>query len=146
MKQSGCPNLTACPNTPDFTLPGYVLVGFHKTSYNHCHSSQILNEFDFKTANTHLLENIIMQLKSKARYLWELSFSVNLNPTAFRKATTPAMESGCSQSNMSRYIGFPTIWHLACVDSDEPLQPAFKLFNSKLCPVSSIAVIEYSSD
>ena len=32
------------------------------------------------------------------------------------------------------------------VDSDEPVQPPFKLRNSKSCSVSSLRVIEYSSD
>ena len=35
---------------------------------------------------------------------------------------------------------------LTSVDSDEPLQPPFKLRNSKWCSVSSLTVIEYSSD
>ena len=35
---------------------------------------------------------------------------------------------------------------LTCVDSDEPLQPHFKLRNSKRCSVSRVTVIEYSSD
>ena len=35
---------------------------------------------------------------------------------------------------------------LTSVDSDEPLQPPFKLENSKWCSVSSLTIIEYSSD
>ena len=35
---------------------------------------------------------------------------------------------------------------LICVDSDEPLQPHFKPRNSKWCSVSSLTLIEYSSD
>ena len=35
---------------------------------------------------------------------------------------------------------------LTSVDSDEPVQPPYKLRNSKLCSVSSLTVIEYSSD
>ena len=35
---------------------------------------------------------------------------------------------------------------LTCVDSDEPLQPHFKLRHSKWCSVSSLTIIEYSSD
>ena len=35
---------------------------------------------------------------------------------------------------------------LTSVDSDEPLQPPVKLRNSKLCSVSSLTIIEYSSD
>ena len=33
---------------------------------------------------------------------------------------------------------------LTSVDSDEPVQPPFKLRNSKWCSVSSITIIEYS--
>ena len=35
---------------------------------------------------------------------------------------------------------------LTGVDSDEPLQPPFMLRNSKWCSVSSLTIIEYSSD
>ena len=35
---------------------------------------------------------------------------------------------------------------LTSVDSDEPMQPPFKLRNSKLCSVSSLTVIEFLSD
>ena len=35
---------------------------------------------------------------------------------------------------------------LTCVDSEEPLQPPSKLRNSKWCSVSSLTIIEYSSD
>ena len=35
---------------------------------------------------------------------------------------------------------------LTCVDSDEPVQPPFKLRNSKCCLASSLTVIEYSSN
>ena len=35
---------------------------------------------------------------------------------------------------------------LTCVDTDKPVQPPFKLSHSKCCLVSSLKVIEYSSD
>ena len=35
---------------------------------------------------------------------------------------------------------------LTSVDSDEPMQPPFKLRNSICCSVSSLKLIEYSSD
>ena len=35
---------------------------------------------------------------------------------------------------------------LTCVDSDQPLQPHFKLRNSKWCSVCSLTIIENSSD
>ena len=47
---------------------------------------------------------------------------------------------------MSRDTWFPAMWHLASVDSDEPVQPPLKLRNSKWCSLSSLTLIEYSSD
>ena len=41
---------------------------------------------------------------------------------------------------------FPTMWHLTSVDSDEPVHSPFKFRNSKWCSVSSLTLIEYSSD
>ena len=35
---------------------------------------------------------------------------------------------------------------LTSVDSDEPVQPPFKLRSFKLCLVSILTVVEYSSD
>ena len=35
---------------------------------------------------------------------------------------------------------------LKSVDSDEPVQPPFKLRHSKSCSISSLSVIEYSSE
>ena len=35
---------------------------------------------------------------------------------------------------------------LTSVDSDEPVQPHFRLRNTKWCSVSSLTLIEYSSD
>ena len=35
---------------------------------------------------------------------------------------------------------------LTCVDSEEPLQPPFNVRNSKWCSVSSLTIIEYSSN
>ena len=50
------------------------------------------------------------------------------------------------------HINWASAWDIqqfgisTCVDSDEPLQPPFKLRNSKLCSVSSLTIIGYSSD
>ena len=35
---------------------------------------------------------------------------------------------------------------LTCVDSDKPVQPPFKLRNSRWCSVSRLEIIEYSRD
>ena len=42
---------------------------------------------------------------------------------------------------LRRGMRFPTMWHLTCVDSDEPLQPPVKLRNSKWCSVRSLTII-----
>ena len=42
--------------------------------------------------------------------------------------------------------GFQQCGILTSVDSDKPLQPPVKLRNSKWCSVSTLTVIEYSSD
>ena len=42
--------------------------------------------------------------------------------------------------------GFQQCGILTCVDSDEPGQPPLKFRNSKWCSVSSLTIIEYSSD
>ena len=47
-----------------------------------------------------------------------------------------------SINNVSQCIRFQT----TSVKSDEPLQAPFKLRNSKWCSVSSLTIIEYSSD
>ena len=47
---------------------------------------------------------------------------------------------------MSCGMRFPTMWHLTCVDSDEPLQPPVRLRNSKWYSVSRLTIIESSSD
>ena len=50
------------------------------------------------------------------------------------------------QHYMSHDMWFPTMWHFDKVDSDEHVQPPLKQKNSKWCLVSSLTVIEYSSD
>ena len=49
--------------------------------------------------------------------------------------------TGLINNNMGRDTCIP----LTSVYSDEPVQPLFKLRNSKLCSISSLTVIEYSS-
>ena len=56
------------------------------------------------------------------------------------------LNSDFVMKNLSRCMRFPTILHLTSVDSDEPLQPPFKLRNSRWCSVSSLTIIEYSRD
>ena len=41
---------------------------------------------------------------------------------------------------------FQTMWHIDMCESDENVQPPFKLRNSKWCSVSNTIFIEYSSD
>ena len=54
------------------------------------------------------------------------------------------IEFGCYLYNIEP--GHEISNNLTSVDSDEPLQPPFKLRNSKWCSVSSLTIIEYSSD
>ena len=49
-------------------------------------------------------------------------------------------------ANWAATCDFQQCGILKCVDSDEPAQPPWKLRNSKWCSVSSLTVIEYSSD
>ena len=49
-----------------------------------------------------------------------------------------------AQLLMSQFMRFPTMWHLDICRLNEPLQPHFKLRNSKWCSVSSLTIIEYS--
>ena len=46
----------------------------------------------------------------------------------------------------SRDIWFPTMWHFDNVDSNEPVQPPFRLKTLKWCSISSLTLKEYSSD
>ena len=46
----------------------------------------------------------------------------------------------------SIYDPLPVISILTSVDSDEPVQPPFKLRHSKCCLVSSLTIIKYSSN
>ena len=62
-----------------------------------------------------------------------------------------------SSLHSCRWFLYPNIkWAVTCdfqqcgiltwLDSDEPAQPSFKLGNSKCCSISSLTLIEYSSD
>ena len=59
------------------------------------------------------------------------------------------------RETLFKKLYFALNWAVACdfqqcgiltsVDSDEPMQPPFKLRNSKWCSVSSLTILEYSS-
>ena len=51
-----------------------------------------------------------------------------------------------SNHNRAVTYDFQQYGILTCVDSDEPVKPPLRLRNSKCCSVSSLRVIEYSSD
>ena len=57
-----------------------------------------------------------------------------------------ALISLCSVIILAVTCDFLQCSILTSADSDEPVQPPFKLRNSKCCSVSSLLVIEYSSD
>ena len=52
----------------------------------------------------------------------------------------------CSFNNWAVTCDFQQCGIFTSVDSDEAVQPPFKLRNSKLCSFSSLILIEYSSD
>ena len=61
------------------------------------------------------------------------------------------MTNNCSFSNIllekwAATCDFQQCGFLTNVDSDEPVQPPFRLRNSKWCSVSSLAIIKYLSD
>ena len=49
------------------------------------------------------------------------------------------------EDEMSCNMWFPTMWHFD-MNRHKPVQPPFRLKNSKWCSVSSLTLIEYSSD
>ena len=53
---------------------------------------------------------------------------------------------GCLKIIRAVTCDFQQCGILASVDSNKPVQSPFKLINSKCCSVSSLTVIEYSSD
>ena len=55
-------------------------------------------------------------------------------------------EGASVSKELSRDMCFPKCGIVTGVDSDEPVQPTVKLRTSKWCSVSSLRVIEYSSD
>ena len=59
---------------------------------------------------------------------------------------TSLMSLHPEQQNRAATRDFQQFYILTSVDSDEPLQPPVKLRNSKWCSVSSITIIEFSSD
>ena len=72
-------------------------------------------------------------------------------PRAVGNGLIPLGESGCWSGIFFLHKwavtrDFQQCGILTCVDSDEPVQPPLKLRNSKWCSVSSLTVIEYSSD
>ena len=76
------------------------------------------------------------------------------SPSTFQLLNSNGHEVPLGQNgiiNSSIYIGavacdFQQFDILTSVDSDEPVQHPFKPRNSKWCSVSSLTVIEYSSD
>ena len=66
-------------------------------------------------------------------------------------AAAASGQGASTTNNQSMYIlavtcDFQQCGILTCVDSDEPVQPPFKVKNSKCCSVSSLTLVEYSSN
>ena len=70
----------------------------------------------------------------------------SLNDPKWNTVIQFQLTPGHSKLNLNHDIWFTTMWHLTSVYSEEPMQPPFKLRNSKWCSVISLTVIEYSSD
>ena len=52
----------------------------------------------------------------------------------------------CDWTHLSHGMWFPTMWHFDKYRLRRACAASFKLRNSKLCSVSSLSIIEYSSD
>ena len=93
-------------------------------------------------------------------YMWKIKFSVEIskyslalqpetlvNTSGRVLFSSPAMFilTLCNLGNRAATCNFQHCGILTNVDSDEPVQPHFKLRNSKWCSVSSLTVIEYLS-
>ena len=63
-----------------------------------------------------------------------------------KRNTLEELESEYIIKKIAMTCNFQQCGILTGVDSDEPLQPPFMLRNSKWCSVSSLTIIEYSSD
>ena len=63
-----------------------------------------------------------------------------------KRNTLEELESEYIIKKIAMTCNFKQCGILTGVDSDEPLQPPFMLRNSKWCSVSSLTIIEYSSD
>ena len=83
------------------------------------------------------------------------ALSVDFDIILFLKATKPEcllLAACCSWGWMScnkkwaTTCDFQQCGILTSADSDEPVQPPFKLINSKWCSDSSLTLVEYSSD
>ena len=68
------------------------------------------------------------------------------HPRMMNKAQTMMMASIWPKIKVASTCDFQQSGILTSVDSDEPLQPPFKLRNAKWCSVSSLTIINYSSD
>ena len=76
----------------------------------------------------------------------ETEHGPHLSHTAPQGQYSPTVESPVTIPNEPLHVISNNCGILTSADSDEPVQPPFKLRNSKLCSVSSITLIEYSSD
>ena len=84
---------------------------------------------------------------SKEPYHWDGSFEYPQHMFRLRNKTNNlSLRTWHKNQNWATTRDFQQCGILTSVDSDEPVQPSFKLRNSKWCSVSSLTIIQYSSD
>ena len=74
------------------------------------------------------------------------SFTHLVKFTNWNTSTVQQIQRPQHYYNWAATCEFQQCGILTSVDSNEPVQPPFKLRNSKCCSVSSLTLIEYSSD
>ena len=80
---------------------------------------------------------------------WWGSYEQQQALITIRSKTLPSTCKTCRNINKHNWAAtcdFQQCGILTSVDSDEPVQPPFKLRNSKWCLVSSLTLVEYTSD
>ena len=109
---------------------------------------------------------LVQPRKTRPRHNWKIvdwNVKNQMKQTNKTKTLSSAMFLHCVDTMLYILMGVNDFWNfqidlwavtgdfqqcdiLTSVDSDEPVQPPFTLGNSKLCSVSSLTLIKYSSD
>ena len=108
--------------------------------------SQRLLEQDPVTKKWYRKSDLNDNLKSKSNKNKDHVGNRHSDKMDMRENNRQDTEEEVRSFNLATTCDFQQCGILTSVDSDEPLQPPFKLRNSKCCSVSSLTIIEYSSD